>query len=583
VTYAARGEQRLLYKLTVDQNHRRSDWGTLRAPTLPSFLRNNPLPNGFPWSNRDSRDNYYTDPPHTGVIRSYDFTIGQGKISPDGYERDVLLVNGQFPGPLIEANWGDTIQVTVHNNLTDPVEGTALHWHGLLQKGTPWEDGVPAVTQCPIAPGKSFTYQFLADLYGTSWYHSHYSAQYAGGLSGPMVIHGPKSRAYDIDVGPVMLSDWYHDTYMNLVEQSMAPNALPLLSDNNLINGKMNFDCSTLPETDKTPCVNNAGVSKFKFQRGKTHLLRLINVGAEALQRFSIDGHNMTVVANDYVQVQPYTTDIVTLGVGQRTDVLVKADGDLDAYWMRSSISTICSLTNQPDALAAIYYDDADQSEDPQSQPEGDLTDPGNCANDDLERTRPVMQLRVPQPDLTFNMSIGNFQNETGTTLWTLDDVSYRGNYNSPTLLLATLNNHTFEDQWNVKNTKSAKSVRVIVQNGAVAHPMHLHGFNMYILSEGDGEWDGTIVHPENPQRRDVIQLRPNGHLVMQFDAAQNPGMWAFHCHIAWHVGAGLYAQFLTAPDKLAKMKPPSVVAETCRQWAEWTHTNIPPQIDSGL
>lgn len=61
-----------------------------------------------------------------------------------------------------------------------------------------WMDGVPSVQQCPIPPGKSFTYTFTADLYGTSWYHSHYSAQYAGGLVGPMIIHGPKTVPYDI-------------------------------------------------------------------------------------------------------------------------------------------------------------------------------------------------------------------------------------------------------------------------------------------------------------------------------------------------------------------------------------------------
>lgn len=97
--------------------------------------------------------------------------------------------------------------------------------HGLLQKATPWMDGVPGVQQCPIAPSSTFTYRFQADLYGTSWYHSydipkfdqnlaeltnfrHYSAQYAGGLIGPMVIHGPVNADYDVDLGPVILSDW---------------------------------------------------------------------------------------------------------------------------------------------------------------------------------------------------------------------------------------------------------------------------------------------------------------------------------------------------------------------------------------
>lgn len=125
-------------------------------------------------------NNPYTSAPSTGVIRYYDFTITRGTIAPDGYEKQVILVNGQFPGPAIEANWGDTFMIKVHNQITGPEEGTAMHWHGLLQKGTQYMDGVPAVTQCPIAPGASFTYTFKADLYGTSWYHSHYSAQYAG-------------------------------------------------------------------------------------------------------------------------------------------------------------------------------------------------------------------------------------------------------------------------------------------------------------------------------------------------------------------------------------------------------------------
>ena len=89
---------------------------------------------------------------------------------------------------MIEANWGDTIQVTVTNNIEN--EGTSLHWHGILQTGTPWYDGVPSVQLCPIAPGKTFTYTFDALTYGTTWYHSHYSAQYADGLLGPLIIYG---------------------------------------------------------------------------------------------------------------------------------------------------------------------------------------------------------------------------------------------------------------------------------------------------------------------------------------------------------------------------------------------------------
>lgn len=171
------------------------------------MLTNNPLPDGYPWGKlTDSGTNPYVENPHTGVTRYYDFTISRGLIAPDGYEREVLLVNGAFPGPLIEANWGDMIVVNVRNNITNPEDGTAIHWHGFLQTETPWEDGAPGISQCPIPPGTSYRYEFLASLYGSTWYHAHYSAQYAGGIVGPMVIHGPTQAKYDVDLGPILLS-----------------------------------------------------------------------------------------------------------------------------------------------------------------------------------------------------------------------------------------------------------------------------------------------------------------------------------------------------------------------------------------
>jgi len=143
--------------------------GTLLAPTLSSFLTNNPLPDSFSWASATvNNTDPYTTTPQFGVTRNYNFNIARGYIAPDGVNRSVLLVNGAFPAPLLEVNWGDTFNIEVCNNIGGPKEGTALHWHGILQKLTPWYDGVPAVQQCPIAPGKCFTYTFLADIYGTS-------------------------------------------------------------------------------------------------------------------------------------------------------------------------------------------------------------------------------------------------------------------------------------------------------------------------------------------------------------------------------------------------------------------------------
>lgn len=129
-----------------------------------------------------------------------------------------------------------------------------------------------------------------------------------------MIIHGPSNANYDIDLGPVFLTDYYHREYFDILEDTLKPlsqgGSPAPVSDNNLINGKMDFDCSTVASGDNTPCTNNAGVSKFKFTTGKTHRLRLINAGAEGLQRFSIDGHNLTVIANDFVVYKHFTLSL---------------------------------------------------------------------------------------------------------------------------------------------------------------------------------------------------------------------------------------------------------------------------------
>ncbi|KAL8829353.1 MAG: hypothetical protein Q9191_002062 [Dirinaria sp. TL-2023a] len=559
--------------------------GTLNAPQLNYFLTNNPLPQGFPWGNRTAAaTNPYEQSPTTGVIRSYDFTLTRGFLAPDGVNKSVLLINNQFPAPTLEANWGDTFQVTVHNKITGPEEGTALHWHGILQRGHPWFDGVPSVQQCPIAPGKSFTYTFKADLYGTSWYHSHYSAQYAGGLLGPMIIHGPTNVPYDIDVGPVLLTDWYHNDYFDIVKEVVGlPPSAPPRSDNNLINGKMDYNCSLITNGQK--CTPNAGISKFKFTAGKTHRLRLINGGAEGIQRFTIDQHQMTVIANDFVPVKPYTTNMVTLGIGQRTDVLVKANlPATSAVFMRSDLSAKCATANQPHAVAAIYYNKADTTKTPQSTAQ--TYDDSVCGNDPLTETTPFFPFpATPNPATVETVNIAVGPNKTGNVVWTMNGESFRGNYDHPVFLLANLGNTSYPDdpQWNVYNFGTNNSVRIILNNkSGAAHPMHLHGHNFNVLAEGTGTWDGKVVHIQNTQRRDVQLLQPNGYLVIQYNT-DNPGVWPLHCHIAWHVSAGLYINTMEQTPSIKKYQIPSTVAQTCRDWADYSGHNVVEEIDSGL
>lgn len=309
------------------------------------------------------------------------------------------------------------------------------------------------------------TYSFKAELYGTAWWHAHYSAQYAAGVLGPIVIHGPKNVPYDIDLGPVMLSDWYHADYHDIVESVIKPRPDPPAptSDNNLINGKMNFDCSKLNSStyvNGADCTNNAGYSEFKFEAGKTHRLRLINSGADGTQQFSIDDHILTVIANDFVPVQPYDTNVVNLGIGQRTDIIVKANGDpTKSYWMRSILT--CSNSNQPEARAVIYYDKATNYSEPFTT--GQRYSNIGCANDPLEKTIPSFPIAITEPETTETITVTVSQNETGSWVWYMDGSSYFGDLSNPMLLLAKDGKASHaKPEWNVYNTGSNSSYRFI-------------------------------------------------------------------------------------------------------------------------
>lgn len=548
--------------LSQDKTNGKSLLGTFQAPKYYRYNEDTPGQDnssstpagGFPWGGRTAAGtNPYTSAPNTGVVRSYNFVISRGYLAPDGVQTEMLLINGQFPGPTIEANWGDTVQVTVTNSIVGPQEGTALHWHGLLQQGTPYEDGIPGITQCPIAPGQTFTYSFSADLYGSSWYHSHYSAQYAGGVVGAMVIHGPQNTLYDEDLGPILLSDYFHTDYNTLVEDVMSTDFAKItpFSDNNLINGKGFYDCSSM--ADNSTCTPNAGLSKFQFNSGESYRLRLMNTGAEGTQAFSIDNHTMTVIAYDFVPIVPYTTNVVTLGIGQRADVVVKAiGGPSSAFWMRSTMVSRCSHTHQPNGLAIIYYQNANSTSEPTST--AWPLDGTQCANDPLTQTIPFTPITPPQSQTTVNIDLNFEINQTGHFLFTMDGSTFRTDYNAPILPLAITGNDSFPEEWNVYDFGSNKSYTVVIQNETpLVHPMHIHGHNMYVLDQGFGRWDGSVIRPSNPMRRDVVQLMPGGYMAFQVDAT-NPGVWPFHCHIAWHVSGGLYVNLL-----VSRISPPSV------------------------
>lgn len=270
---------------------------------------------------------------------------------------------------------------------------------------------------------------------------------------------------------------------------------------------------------------------------------------------------------------------------------------------MRSTLAgNGCSVTVQPNATAIVYYDTLSA---PKTAPWPSFINSVNnqCANvcsapstfgfistnliqDPLNITSPLYSITPTTPSVTEDILIEFGQNATGYFLWTMNSVSFRANYNNPIFLLAAVGNTSYpqDPQWNVYNFGSNTSIRIVLTNPVgAAHPIHLHGHNFYVIDVGTGTYDGTtVVNPSNPLRRDVEILPGGGYLVLQFEA-DNPGAWPLHCHIAWHVSAGLYVTVLERPADINKENVPSTLAQTCRDWATFTGEVVVNQIDSGL
>src|SRR5438046_2982159 len=190
---------------------------------------------------------------------------------------------------------------------------------------------------------------------------------------------------------------------------------------------------------------------------------------------------------------------------------------------MRSDIQNpnVCSFASQPHALAVIYYDGTDTSAMPNSTAQA-YTDPGTCANDPLSETVPLAtQAAVAKPDVSLTMNVNVTLNATLQVQWSFNESPSVYDYNDPILGDLFAGNTTFPAKYNVINTGTNGTVRIVVNNFSRApHPIHFHAHNFQVLSEGPGnDWDGTITNPSNPQRRDAQILRPNDFSVPQSDS----------------------------------------------------------------
>jgi FtsP/CotA-like multicopper oxidase with cupredoxin domain len=260
------------------------------------------------WCKYNLTTDWYTTVPYTGVTREYFWDVQDVIVAPDGIPRPAYAVNGQIPGPTIEADWGDEVVVHVRNTMFESKNGTTIHFHGIRQYMTNPSDGVASVTQCPITPGDTMTYRWRATQYGTTWYHAHLGVQAWDGVLGGIQINGPATANYDEDKGTILLNDWGHVT-AGSQWHSAKTNGSPNLK-NALINGANIY---VNPNNGNMTTGHRFNTS---FTAGTSYRLRLINGAINSQFKFSIDNHTLTVIANDLVPIVPFNTTQLSIGIG---------------------------------------------------------------------------------------------------------------------------------------------------------------------------------------------------------------------------------------------------------------------------
>ncbi|EGU84191.1 hypothetical protein FOXB_05300 [Fusarium oxysporum f. sp. conglutinans Fo5176] len=468
-------------------------------------------------------------PPTT---QSFNWTITAGTRSPDGVEKRVYLVNNEFPGPLIEARSGDRLVIHVHNGVQD--EGVSLHWHGLRMKDKNSVDGAVGFTQCPIAPGRSFTYNFTigAEEHGTFWWHSHSDVQRADGLWGGLIVHSPDEIDLQREEYLLMVGDWFHQNQTEVLRwyadaSSRGNEPVP---DSLLVNGQGRFNCSMAVPARPVACsqVQFSNLKPLMMSRSqKKARLRVVNTGSVAGLSLRAGGAIIRPVRVDggFAVKAEATETVGILYPGERVDLEAEWKGNhagdhrLTVYLDDENFGYPNPALNPTQSFPMFSSSTKGSSNEPVPQPleqdEIQVLDSQNLKTatkvSDLPAKAEQTILLYAKVEKLAHMDYApvGFINHTSWTAQT------------PPLLAQ---NRTSWDEnqlipfIGISGSKP-KRVDIVINNlDDGAHPFHLHGHSFYVLSSyrnpGRGSWGSynpyTDEAPPNglnlefPVRRDT-------------------------------------------------------------------------------
>jgi len=540
--------------------------------------------------------------PGLSLAKTYDLTVDKVVIDTGNFQKEGIGYNGRSPGPVLRFKEGEEVTINVTNNLD---ESTSIHWHGLI---LPFQmDGVPKISFPGIEPGETFTYRFPIVQSGTYWFHSHSGFQEPDGAYGAIVIEPEKRDPYRFDRDYVvqftdahphsgkrilrnlkMSADYYNRQQQTLGDffADIRKNGFKATVDDRIAWGDMRMMKTDIEDVQGfTPLINGKGPEKNwtgLFEPKERIRLRLINSSAMTYFDVRIPGLKMTVVAADGNNVQPVTVDELRLGVAETYDVIVRPMDD-KAYTIFGA-----SMGRTAYARATLAPREGMVAEIPDMTKPPLLTmadmgmDHGNMAGMDHSNMKSMDNSNMKGMDHS-NMKGMDHSNMKGMDQE--DDSFYAngsglvptaangGKFLSYTDLKAQkplyeereatreielrLTGNMERYIWSINGVKYEDADPIVLQYGErvrfkfvnetmMTHPMHLHGM-WSILDVGAGKWD-PIKH--------TISVAP-GTTVYSETEVDAPGQWAFHCHLSFHMDAGMFRKIVVeGGPKSASLNP---------------------------
>ncbi len=504
---------------------------------------------------------------------AFSLEISQLPVNFTGRPRLATVVNGSLPAPVLRFREGDEVTLTVVNRLPT---ASAIHWHGLQ---VPVDmDGVPGLSFHGIATGQSYDYRFTARQSGTYWYHAHAGYQEQTGLFGPIIIdpRRPEPFAYEREY-VVMFSDWSdlapehmvgllkkHPDYFNRSRTMFTDSAAwARMRMSPTDRADVSAATYTYLVNGKTPAGNWTGV----YAPGERIRLRFINAGAMTYFDVRIPGLKMTVVAADGQYVQPVAVDEFRLAAAETLDVIVTPESG-QAYtifaqsldrsgYARGTLAPALGMQAAVPSLdrpVLLTMDDmghggmADMpGMDHGSMVQHPLTEKGNPFVD-MQAMNPLPRLADPGIGLRDEqLQVVRAAHAPGHKVLALADL--RSTFADPDgrepgrTIELHLTGHMDRYVWSFDGVRFADAkpleftygerLRIVLVNDTMMeHPVHLHG----MWSDVEDE-DGAFL-----VRKHTLSIPPGtkrSHRV----TADAPGRWAYHCHLTFHMGLGMFRE----------------------------------------